>query len=184
MTDNWMGMATIAAVFLWPVFAVLVACCIDKLRADKARKLDIFRTLMRTRGIQLHPDHVGALNLLGVEFRNHRDVMKAWKAYRTKLREEMPPIEQKNRYDVFVEDRDALLAELIDEIAKVLGIKIKQLDIFKGHYLPLGWAEAEWEQTLARRGLIDVLYGKRAISIQPLQTQQGQSLYPPPPEPK
>ena len=59
MTGNSMGLATIAAVFLGPIFAVLLTRYIDYRRADKARKLDIFRTLMRTRKMSLNWEHVG-----------------------------------------------------------------------------------------------------------------------------
>ena len=70
MTDNglWMGLATVLAVLVGPVIAVLITRYFDNRRADEARKLDIFRTLMRTRRLPLHWDHVGALNLVEVEF--------------------------------------------------------------------------------------------------------------------
>lgn len=137
MTDDglWMGLATIVAVFLVPVFAVLAARHMDDRRADKARKLDIFRTLMWTRGIRLDREHVGALNLVEVEFIDCPDVMNAWKAYLANLGEEIPSIEQKNRHDAFIKERNSLLTKLIDEIAKVLKIKVTQLDILEGNYV-------------------------------------------------
>ena len=178
----WMGLATIVAVVLGPVIAVLITRYMDNLRADKARKLDIFRTLMRTRRMQLHWEHVGALNLVEVEFIDHPKVVDAWKAYLANLGEELPPIEQKDRYDRTLMMREKLLTTLIDEIAKVLKIEIKQLDILEGNYMPQGWADEEWEQKLVRRGLINVLYGRASIPIQPLQSQQEQNPYPPPPD--
>ena len=183
MTDNglWMGLATIAAVVLGPVIAVWITRRIDEQRADKSRKLDIFRTLMRTRRMQMHWDHVGALNLVEVEFIDHPGVVKAWKDHLTNLGEQPPPIEQKEGFDVFIRKRESLLTKLIDEIAKVINIKVTQLDILEGNYVPRGWNDAEWEQQLLRRRLIDVLYGKAAIPIQQHQPQQGQSPHPPPP---
>ena len=179
-----MGLATIVVVFLGPVFAVLTARYLDKLRADKERKLDIFRTLMRTRGVRLHWEHVGALNLVEVEFIDHPAVVNAWKEYLTNLGEALPAIEEKDRFDSVLRKRGALLTRLIDEIAKVLGIEVKQLDILEGNYVPQGWDDAEWEQQLVRRGLINVLYGKASIPIQPHQPQQQQNPYPPPPTAK
>ena len=185
MTDDglWMGLATIVAVFLGPVFAVLAARHMDNRRADKARKLDIFRTLMRTRGLTSHWEHVGALNLVQVEFIDCPVVVNAWKAYLANLGEEIP-IEQKNRHDAFIKKRNSLLTTLIDEIAKVLKIKVTQLDILEGNYVPLGWADEEWEQQLVRRGLINVLYGRASIPIHADQPQQEQNPYPPPPDTK
>lgn len=183
MTDTgiWMGLATIVAVVSGPAIAVWMTRYIDDRRADKARKMDIFRTLMRTRGVRLHWEHVGALNLVEVEFIDHPGVVNAWKNYLTNLGEEAPPMEEKGRFDIFIKKRESLLTMLIDEIAGVLKIKVKQLDILEGNYVPRGWDEVEWEQQLLRRRLIDVLYGKSAIPIQPHQPYQGQSPYPPPP---
>ena len=183
MTSNEVALATISAIFLGPLLAILVARYLDGLRADKARKLEIFRTLMRTRGLPMDREHVGALNLVQVEFIDHQDVIGAWKAY-LDLGEELPPIEQKARYDTATRKRDALLTKLIDTIAKALNIKVEQLDILEGNYVPRGWGVDDWEQRLVRRGLINVLYGRAVIPIQPHQPQQEQNPYPPPPDSK
>ena len=184
MTSNAVALATISAILLGPLFAILVARYLDGLRADKARKLEIFRTLMRTRRLPMDREHVGALNLVEVEFIDHQDVMDAWKAYLDNLGEELPPIEQKARYDTATRKRDALLTKLIDTIAKALNIKVAQLDILEGNYVPPVWSDDDWEQRLVRRGLINVLYGRAAIQIQPHQPQQEQNPYPPPPDSK
>ena len=182
MTDSglWMGLATIVAVISGPVIAVLMTRYLDDLRADNARKLDIFRTLMRTRGMRLHWDHVGALNLVEVEFIDHPKVVEAWKAYLANLGKELPPLEQKDRHNQIIKNREKLLITLIDEIATVLKIKIKPLDILEDNYVPQGWADDEWEQKLVRRGLIDLLDKKTSIPIL-IQQHQEQNPYPPPP---
>jgi hypothetical protein len=41
-------------------------------------------------------DHVGALNLVEVEFIKSREVIAAWKAYLKNLGEPIPPVEQKD----------------------------------------------------------------------------------------
>ena len=184
MTSNEVALATIAAIFLGPFLAIGGARYLDSLRAAKARKLEIFRTLMRTRGLPMDREHVGSLNLVEVEFLNHQDVIDAWKAYLAKLREELPPIEQKPRYDTATRKRDSLLTKLIDTIAKALNIKVAQLDILEGNYVPQGWHDDDWEQRLVRRGIINVLHGRAAISIQQPQPQQEQNPYPPPPDSK
>ena len=192
MTDDglWMGLATIMAVVLGPVIAVLITRYLDDLRAGQARKLDIFRSLMRTRRLPLHSDHVGALNLVEVEFIDHPDVVKAWKEYLATLATlggQLPPIEQKGRHDAAIRKRETLLTKLIDEIAKVLKIKVEQLDILEGNYMPTGWAEEEWEKRLVRLGLINVLHEKASVPVklhQPRQDQLHQNPYPPPPDTK
>ena len=48
MTD-WGLLITTVAIILGPIIAVLMTRFIDKMRAEKERKFEIFRTLMRTR---------------------------------------------------------------------------------------------------------------------------------------
>ena len=160
-----MGVVTILAIVVGPVIAVLVTRKMDQERSDKARKMDIFRTLMRTRGLPIHWDHVGALNLVEVEFINHPEVIQAWTKYLDHLNER-PPIEQAQQFEAFVKKTPALLTTLIDAIAKALDIKIGQLDILRGNYVPSGWSTDEDEQRWLRRGLLNALSGKVSIPIQ------------------
>lgn len=183
MTEHWMGIATIIALLLGPAIAVGLTRYIDNLRADKVRKLDIFRTLMRTRGMPLSWEHVGALNLIEIEFRKNTEVITAWKSYLENLGTELPPIEQKAQYDEACRKRDSQLTKLIHEIAKVVGIEVEQLDILEGNYIPQGWADSDWEQKLVRRGLINFLHGKISIPIHVKEPVKTQSNYPSPPPP-
>ena len=180
MTDCGLLITTVA-IILGPIIAVLITRFIDNMRAEKERRFEIFRTLMRTREMPLNWEHVGALNLVEVEFRKHPLVIDAWKAYLEHLGIELPPIEQKQRHDDHSRKRRALLTKLIDEISKTVGINIKQLDIFEGNYVPQGWADQEWNQQLIQRGLINVLHGKTPLTIQQNQSQESQNPYPPPP---
>ena len=97
--DNgiWMGLATIVAIIVGPVIAVWITRKIDQDRAAKVRKMEIFRTLMRTRGMPIHWDHVGALNLVEVEFIDHQDVIEPWKEYLALLHERPPEREGRAR---------------------------------------------------------------------------------------
>ena len=181
-TDHWFGVATIIAVLLGPILAVQITRKIDDRRAQQARKMDIFRTLMRTRRTPLHLDHVGSLNLVEVEFANNKKVVDAWKAYLRNLGEEMPSIEQKDRHDKAVKIRDALLTKLIYEISVVLKFRVQQLDILEGNYVPQGWHEDEWEQQLLRRYLIAVFSGRVPLKIQSGIAKVENSPYPPSPD--
>ncbi len=155
--NHWFSISTIIAVVLGPILAVWITRIIDDRRAQQTRKMDIFRTLMRTRRTPIHFEHVGALNLVEVEFSENKDVVDAWKAYLKNLGEELPPLEQKDRHDKAVKDRDALLTKLIYEISVVLKFRVQQLDILEGNYVPQGWHDDDWEQRLVRRHLIGVL---------------------------
>ena len=159
-----MGVVTILAIVVGPVIAVLVTRKMDQERSDKARKMDIFRTLMRTRGLPIHSDHVGALNLVEVEFINHTAVIQAWKEYLSILNETYPS--EQDMADAFDKKKASLLTALIDAIAKVLDIKIAQLDILRGNYVPMGWFEEERQTRWLRRAIIEVLSGRGSIPIQ------------------
>ncbi len=172
MTYNWLWPAlTIIAIFLGPFSALLVSRFLDNSRADKARRMDIFRTLMRTRNQFLSWDHVQALNLVELEFRKYPKVIDAWKNYLEKLSEPPPPVQEQEKEQQFHAKLDKLLTSLIGEIAKALKIKIDLLEIYEGNYVPQGWADAEWDQTRIRRALIQVLHGKSAILVKSQQEQ-------------
>ena len=131
----WMGVCTILAIVVGPVIAVCITRKLDRDRAAAERKMEIFRTLMRTRGMPIHWDHVGALNLVEVEFIDHQDVIKTWKEYLAHLNER-PPKEQAE-FAAFGREKATLLTALIDAIAKALGVKIAQLDILQGTTCPV-----------------------------------------------
>ncbi|XSG83186.1 MAG: DUF6680 family protein [Methyloligella sp. ZOD6] len=176
------AVATILAIVVGPVIAVWITRINDDNRADRARKLDIFRTLMRTRRMPVHIEHVGALNLVEIEFIDHPNVVKAWKDYLNILSEKMPPIEEKDRFDSALKKRDTLLTKLIYEISQALGIKVEQLDILEGNYVPQGWSDDDWEQRLVRRGLIALLSGRQPLYVQPQGSSNQPGVYPPPPD--
>ena len=108
---------------------------------------------------------------------------RSWKKYLANLSEKnrRRPL-RKTRKTLSEKKRDALLTKLIDEIAKSLKFRVEQLDILEGNYVPQGWNDDDWEQRLVRRGLIEVLHGRRPLTVQPFAAQNQNSPYPPAPE--
>jgi hypothetical protein len=92
MNDLYMGIATIVAVLAGPILAVWVTRRIDESRLKQTRRMEVFRTLMRTRRMRLNPDHVGALNLVEIEFHGEVPVIEAWKSYWDHLRQPFPKV--------------------------------------------------------------------------------------------
>ncbi len=180
---DWFAVATAAAAIVGPVVAVWITRASDDRREVQARRMDIFRTLMRTRKLPVHMDHVGALNLIEIEFADEDSVIRAWKEYLKNLGESFPSTSSEAVQASFLKRRETLLTKLISEIAKVLKFKVEQMDIFEGNYIPQGWHDDDWEQKLARKGLVDVLTGRRALMIQPYTPSQGSGPYPPAPSP-
>lgn len=181
--EFWISIATIVAVFLGPIFAVIATRIVDNRREVRTRKMDIFRTLMRTRKMPIHFEHVGALNLVEIEFARDGHVITAWKAYLHALGEALPPANDSVAHDAIRKKRDALLTKLIHEIAKVMHFHVEQLDILEGNYLPQGWNDDDWSQKQVRQGLLDVLQGRRPLVVQPY-APAAISPYPPPPTPE
>jgi hypothetical protein len=179
---EWLAVATALAAVVGPVVAVWITRMSDDRKEIQGRRMDIFRTLMRTRKMPVHFDHVGALNLIEIEFANDESVIRAWKEYLKNLSEPFPSNAEEAVQSNFLKKRETMLTKLISEIAKVLKFKVEQMDIFEGNYIPQGWHDDDWEQKLARKGLIDVLSGRRPIVIQPYAPSQGTGPYPPPPQ--
>lgn len=172
---------TIFAILSGPVIAVFITRLLDDLREKKARRLEVFKTLMRTRRTPIFPEHVGALNLIELEFSENKDVIARWKdllkhfADQHVRREEelvndtLSMQEQNNRNEKFYErlakERQALLAKLLHSMAKALKFKIEQLEIFEGGYTPQGWGDVETAQRIARQYLVDLYEGKKALPM-------------------
>jgi len=174
-----MAIATIVAVLLGPILAVLVTRFVDERRLKHTRRMEVFRTLMRTRRMRLTPEHVGAINLVEIEFDGESPVLDAWKAYWGHLHQTVPTDQAQQRQ--FFQDQDGLLTRLLHAIAKSLGFKIEQLDIFQGGYVPQGWLNDEQTARELRALTLDILNGRRGIPVVPLNLPTGQSPYPPPP---
>ena len=68
---------TILAIVLGPAGGAALAIWLEKSRAKRDRKLDTFRTLVRTRRTPMWPDHIGALNLVEIEFHDKPQVIEA-----------------------------------------------------------------------------------------------------------
>lgn len=158
----WFAVATIVAVVVGPVIAVLITRSIDKRRARKDRQWEIFRNLMQFRRVPLSSDFVGALNLVEVEFAKDAKVISAWKDHLGSF--------QRSANDALSQEQVGQLrietqVRLLDAIAKNLGIEVEQLDIYSGGYSPQGWTDAENEQILIRRWLSDIAAGQKAFQV-------------------
>lgn len=176
-----MTMLTLLVIFIGPISAVLVARFLEHQKDQRARQMEIFRTLMRTRRNSVWPDHVGALNLVEIEFRDAPKVIECWKALfqhfgdnhlrgdEELLSATMPlnEIEQRNQrfYKRLAVERQKLLAKLLHAIAKRLRFKAEQLEIFEGGYTPQGWEDIDTEQRLIRKFAVELLDGRRSVPV-------------------
>jgi len=184
MTDGELIVAalTILAIFLGPILAVWITRKIDNDHASRERRMDIFRTLMRTRKTPIDPEHVAAINLIEIEFANENMVVDAWKKYLSSLGERIADPEDPREQDNLEKKRNTLLTKLIHEIAKSLNFRVEQLDILEGNYYPQGWSDEFREQLKFRRALLGVFQGSTSPHDQPFVLQRSNDPYPPKPE--
>lgn len=175
---------TIAALLLGPLLAVCVGRNLDDRRLKRERRMDVFRSLMRTRRDNLSFDHVSALNLLEVEFQSDRKVIDAWKDYldylcqdhgRThdeKLSDDMSEperqIRDERRDSRIMVERQELLIKLLRVMAQTLDHEVEVPSIFKSGYSPRGWAEIENQQAITRQFVVDLYYGRRGLPVCPI----------------
>jgi hypothetical protein len=172
---------TLVALILGPVSAVLITRWLDDRRLRGARRMDIFRTLMRTRRTPTTAEHVGALNLIEIEFANNQAIKGRWSVYYQHLA--APPVRRPNeaieattnpaeaasRDKAYNEriyaERQSLLAKLLHVMANELGFKIEQFEIFEGGYIPQAWVDSENEQSSLRKLLLALFGGKSSIPV-------------------
>jgi len=172
---------TIAAIFLGPILAVVASQVIDHLRASRQRKMDVFKTLMRLRRTPMYPEFVGALNLVELEFRKNQAVQEKWRALLDHLSTQHSRHPDEMIVDSDTPDarlaketafgkrlfdaRHVLSAELLHSIAKVVGHKSEQLEIFKGGYAPQGWMDVEGQQEDIRSFVHGIATGRYYVPV-------------------
>lgn len=173
------SLAIIAAVFLGPITAVFITRFIDHRRLKHGRRMDVFRTLMRTRRMTLTPDHVGALNLVEIEFHGEPNVINAWKDYFSYLGRKAPT--ESAEVAVFLSERGSLLTKLLHAMALTLKFQIEQLEIFEGGYTPQGWEDEQLTLQALRHYMLEILMGNRALPVTHMTNPAPEGPFPPPP---
>lgn len=169
--------ATILAIVVGPIFAVIISRFMDRNRSEKERKFRIFADLMQTRRIQIDPMHVGALNLIELEFYKNDDIIRAYRDYINHLHSPLPiPAEQ----DRYIEERRDKFLTLVQAMGRSLGYNFDKHEIERLAYSPIGWSDAQALAQTNAQLFSEVLRGERAIRIAPHAAAQ----FPPPPTAK
>ena len=159
------GWLVIAAVILGPTLALWAQRYSERRREERTRKLWLFRELMATRTNRLSGRHVEALNHIDLEFdldkKADAKVLDAWKMYLDVL--SYTPTEDAQRAARY-EERETRFVDLLWEIGKHLGFQFNKIAIKRDAYSPIAHGELEDDQMLIRKGIVELLTGKRALS--------------------
>jgi hypothetical protein len=161
-----LSVLTIIAIVVGPIVALDVQRRLDKGREERNRKLWVFKTLMSFRATALAPQFVQALNLIEVEFdsknENEKAVVVAWKV----LLDHFGELGQTKNVPANAAEKTATLTTaLLIAMGKCLGYDFDEVQIKKGAYYPMGLGNVEQEQHAVRRGILQVLSGKRRIPV-------------------
>ncbi|HMS95447.1 MAG TPA: hypothetical protein PKA03_09550 [Tabrizicola sp.] len=176
-TSYWYAIATLVAIVLGPIVAVIVTRVLDGKSERRRRKIDVFRNLMQTRGIRLDPVHVAALNILEIEFYNEPEVRRAYADYIAHLSAPMPNVSEQDR---FFEQRSDLFMSLLHKMGDALKFRFDKRDLERLSYVPQGW---DTDHSLQRKNaalLSQILSGERAIPVTNIIS--GPSPFPDPPQ--
>lgn len=166
----------ILTVIVGPILAIQVQKRIEAWRSGRERKIHIFKVLMATRGTPVSPNHVEALNIIDIEFsgnnKKEKLVRVAWKVYLNHLCEgprDYQDSAYKSKLDAWSNKSIDCLVDMLYTMAQTLGYDFDKVQLKKGAYTPQGFADLQYEQSFMRRGLLDVLYGKRGIPVMPFK---------------
>lgn len=125
----------IIAIIVSPVVAVVVGQILQDRRKKRSDKMEIFKTLMISRGLGWSTESVKALNIIEVVFSDDQSVLNQWKIYYDRLCVENPNETELSKIKT---EGDKLL----DVMAKSLGYKEKVTwETIQKPYIPKGLSD-------------------------------------------
>lgn len=165
--------ATILAIIVGPIIAVITSRYIEDRIGKKRRKWRIFYELMKRRDEPL-TKFSWALNLIHVEFHDKKNVIDAWDDLYNFLGEGPPAAGQTGRDLESAKrrkrkKRDRLFAILLQEMSITLGLKVDHRFIAKTVYDPIGKKRKRRMKNIIDKKIISVLNGDSPIAVQKVQ---------------
>lgn len=170
---------TIFAIIIGPVLAVLISRLTDDRSKARHRRIDIFRSLMKTRKNILNVEHVHALNIVELEFHGEDEVKTCLRAYIDFRTSALPSGESDG---IRHADRaDDLLYDLIQAIGKTINYKFDKNDLKRFSYSPQGWSDDNYLLRKNAEHINLLLTGRIPLPVKVLPPEQN-SAFPPVPE--
>jgi len=161
-------MALVLAAFCGPIVAVRIERKLAIEREAKARRIEVFRTLLGHRGYRLSPVYVQAFNVVPLEFHEskYKDVREKWTEHLDVL-SELPPAEgdTANHDALGRRSRESLHALLL-EMASALGYSFSKRELERDVYWPKAFNDLEREQRDVRLSIIKALDPSYGVPVQ------------------
>lgn len=166
MQIDW---AVVCATIAGPILAVWASEWRQQRKLLHDRKEWVFRALWSTRSVNLHPDHVQALNNIDFAFpqKSFPKIADAWGLYFAHL--STPMGESNDSRLRWNETASNLLADLVHLMAIELKIPFSKTQVKQPSYHPSGYVFTESQKNELRALALEVLKGERPIPIRPLQ---------------
>ncbi|MGB9165054.1 MAG: DUF6680 family protein, partial [Rhodomicrobium sp.] len=147
----------------------------------RERRFHVFYSLMKTRRMTLHQDHVMALNTVLVDFYGCEKIEKAYKEYIKLLNRPFPAINDP-KIDSFYEELDNARYDLLHEIGAELGYNYDKRELVQFSYTPQGWSNEQILNSRLRELLIGVLGGSTPLPVIDFERlRQARGIFPPAP---
>jgi hypothetical protein len=157
---------TIVALIAGPILAIQIEKIINNRKEIKARKMQVFRTLMMTRANRLSYVHVEALNMIDIEFSDNQKIKNAWKLLLDNF-ENFPrddkAIDFQNRLNLSIAKSEDLFTDMLYEMSQYLGYSFDKVHIKRGAYCPIGHGRLENDQAIIRESLVKILSGQSPV---------------------
>lgn len=172
-TNDWL---TVFAIIIAPILALQIQKFIEDRKEIKARKMQVFRTLMATRAAPLYPQHVEALNMIDIEFFEDREITDAWKLLLDNFANYPQDTKDKDyqaKLNSCMDKSNDLLVDLLYEMSRSLNYTFDKVHLKRGAYIPKGHADYMLDQEFIRRSLVGVLLGHIPIPIKVVNMEGG-----------
>jgi len=174
--SDWLA---ILAILVAPIVALQIQKYIEDRKEIRARKMQIFRTLMATRATRLDAKHIEALNMIDIEFFKNEKVTEKWKLLLDNFANYPQDPNEKNyesKLSSCAEKSDGLFVDLLSEMAKSLDYKFDEVHLKRNIYIPKGQADYMMSQEFIRRAFVEVLSGARSIPIKVVNAAKDETV--------
>jgi Family of unknown function (DUF6680) len=126
--------------------------------------MNLFHTLMQTRGNRRDSAHLQALNSIDLLFHKDKKVVEAWRVYHDHLTS-LHQSPSDAQLDQWVKRDEDCLVELLAALSRALGYDFDTVRLKRAIYAPGVHAEQQSDSEMIRRSLADILSGKQAIPV-------------------
>lgn len=165
---NWVS-ENFIGYFLSSFLILRVEAKLRDRREVKNRRLEIFRTLMRTRANWLSQEHVDSLNAIAIEFHGEQRIIECWNNYFDHLDPKGGDTNndwQAHSIDLFI--------NLLQAMSDFLGYKFSASEI-TNTFKPIGHFEHEARKEKIEKGLAALLSGELSLGVKIENTTKTQN---------